>query len=135
MTYAAIVDLIQETATAAGAGSFWVGEKTKQDINYNAAFPQVYLFEMPSTLVGTSVETVCTMAFYGKDEHENGTADSVNIQDAMDLLSQRFISLLREADEAEVAPRVDRGPILRKGATIGTGFVCVFKLTTLSDAC
>ena len=133
MTYKPTVELLKAMALAAGAGSFWHGPKTNENIDYNAAFPQVHLFLMPAPLVGTGVAYQVTMCFYGKDKHENGGDDSIDIQDAMDLLSQQFIAQLRDTDSVEVSARVDRAPVLRKGAAIGTGFLCSFTLNALAE--
>ena len=129
MTYAPTVALLAETAFAVGAGSFWHGKKTSEDINYNEPFPQVYLFLMPAPIVGEYVAYQVVMCFYGKDEHENGGDDSIQIQDSMDLLSQEFFAELREAVGVEVSNRLDRAPVLRQGAALGTGFLCSFTLT------
>lgn len=128
MTYAPTVALLEETALAVGAGSFWHGPKTNQNINYNAPFPQVHLFLMPAPTEGSVVRYQVVLCFYGKDEHENGNDESIQIQDEMDQLSQRFVLALREAEDVEVAERVDRAPVLREGSAIGTGFLCSFTL-------
>ncbi|MGI4736106.1 MAG: hypothetical protein ACRYG7_13095 [Janthinobacterium lividum] len=133
MTYAPTVALLEDTALAVGAGSFWQGKEAEADINYNAPFPQVLLLLMNAPLEGAVVKYEVVLYFVGKDEHENGSKDSIQIQDAMDKLSQRFISELRESDDVEVGNSVRRGPVMRKGAGIGTGFVCSFTLTSLGQ--
>lgn len=145
MTYAATVRYLKTQALAAGAGSFWFGKEAQKDINYNAAFPQVHLFLMPAPLDGANVSYPVRLCFYGKDAHENGydlaspaTADeSLDIQDAMDLLSQQFLAALREDEDSEfdVSNQVQRIPALREGAQIGTGFFISFTLTTRAAVC
>lgn len=130
MTYAPTVALLEETALAVGAGSFWHGPKTNQNINYDAPFPQVHLFLMPAPLVGGYVKYQAVLCFYGKDEHENGGDDSIQIQDAMDVLSQQFMLALADAEDVELEDRIDRAPVLRQGSQIGTGFLCSFTLTS-----
>ncbi len=129
MTYAEVVKYLEKIALATGAGSFWHGPKTNENIDYNSPFPQVHLFLLPAPLVGNKVEYQPAMCFYGKDLHENGGPDSLKIQDAMDRLSQEFMSELRDDNKLDVSNRVDRVPVYRKGAAIGTGFLCSFTLT------
>lgn len=129
MTYAETVDYLEQTALGVGAGSFWHGPKTNENIDYNSPFPQVHLFLTPAPLVGDKVEYQPALCFYGKDIHENGGPQSLKIQDEMDRLSQAFISELREDNKLDVSLRVDRVPVYRRGAGIGTGFLCSFTLT------
>ncbi|TGD82864.1 hypothetical protein [Hymenobacter wooponensis] len=134
MTHAEIVAYLEAQALAAGAASFWHGKQAQADINYNAAFPQAHLFLMPSRIKGNTITTQVAMCFYGKDEHENGSADSVFIQDAMDKLTQKFHGLLASEEDADVAlvdDAMDRTPVLRKGAAIGTGYLVNFTLHSL----
>jgi hypothetical protein len=143
MTYAATVRYLKEQALAAGAGSFWHGKEAQKDINYNAAFPQVHLFLMPAPIDGPNVIYPVRLCFYGKDEHENSTEvtaeasadNSLDIQDAMDLLSQKFVAGLRDDDEFEVSKDVQRIPALRDGAQIGTGFFISFTLSIRAAVC
>jgi hypothetical protein len=128
MTYAQIVTYLKEQATAAGCASFWYGKETAQAINYDAPFPQAYLFLVPSTIRKGNVISRIRMCFYGKDEQESSNEQSMLIQDAMDVLSQNFIAGLEEDAQGDLGD-VDRGPILRKGSTIGTGFVVAFTFT------
>ncbi|GAA4362116.1 hypothetical protein GCM10023185_29730 [Hymenobacter saemangeumensis] len=136
MTYADTVKHLEAVALAVGAGSFWHGPKTNQNINYDAAFPQVHLFLLPAPLEGENVVYQPTLCFYGKDLHEHAAnlvdeaavGQSLDIQNAMDILSQQFINALREAGRFELSERIDRAPVLRKGSTIGTGFLCSFTL-------
>lgn len=139
MTYAPTVRYLEATALAAGAKSFWFGAQAQQDINYNAAFPQALLFLLPAPLVGENVAYQVVLQFVGNDQHENAynlaepatAGESLAIQDKMDVLSQRFIGLLRDEDsDFDLSERIDRAPVLRKGAGIGTGFVLSFTLTT-----
>ena len=129
MTYQKVVAYLEEQARAVGAASFWHGKETAQDINYAAPFPQVYLFLMPSTLRKGRVISKVRMLFFGNDEHGSSTEESVAIQDAMDALTQQFIAALEEDAVGEVGD-VDRGPVARKGSTIGTGFLIGFTFTT-----
>ncbi|MBX0290967.1 hypothetical protein K3G63_10985 [Hymenobacter sp. HSC-4F20] len=132
MTHAEIVAYLEAQATAAGAASFWHGKQAQANINYNAPFPQAHLFLMPSRLKGSSITTQVAMCFYGKDEHENGSDDSIHIQNEMDKMTQRFHLLLAEGDEAELVDGfMDRVPVLRKGAGIGTGYLVNFSLNSL----
>jgi hypothetical protein len=143
MTYAPTVRYLQTHALAVGAGSFWHGKEAQQNINYNAPFPQVHLFLMPAPLNGANVTYPVRLCFYGKDEHENAlnlanesSADnSLKIQDAMDLLSQQFVGALRDDDEFDVSEEVQRMPVLRDGAQIGTGFFVSFTLTIRAAVC
>lgn len=145
MTYAPTVAYLKATALAAGAKSFWHGKQGTQSVNYDAAFPQAHLFLMPANIVGSNVEYPVVMCFYGPDSYESPSdlsqvdpttaqlaADaSLRIQDNMDKLSQEFILALREDEDTvfEVSDRVDRGPVLRQGSQIGTGFLVSFTLT------
>lgn len=136
MTYKPTVDYLREQALEAGALSFWHGKQATQSINYNAEFPQAHLFLMPAPIVGANVEYQVVTCFYGKDELENdpnlaaGAANqSLAIQDEMDQLSQAFIRLLRESEDFDLSERIDRGPVLREGSQIGTGFLVSFTLT------
>jgi hypothetical protein len=145
MTYAATVRYLQTQALATGAASFWFGKEAQKNINYNAPFPQVHLFLMPAPLDGPNVSYPVRLCFYGKDEHENAAnlADesqpdnSLDIQDAMDLLSQQFLQGLREDEDSDfdVSEQVQRIPALREGAGIGTGFFISFTLTTRAAVC
>lgn len=135
MTYAPTIDYLQTTALGAGAASFWYGKQQTQSINYAAPFPQAHLFLLPAPLVGANVQYRIVMAFYGKDEHENGSADSITLQDEMDVLTQQFIANLRDDGQFDVSEQVDRAPALREGAQIGTGFVISFTLTARAAVC
>lgn len=146
MTYAPTVRYLEALAKAAGAASFWHGQQGTQSVNYNAPFPQAHLFLMPANLSGANVEYPVIMTFYGADAYESpanlaevdpATAQtaadaSLLIQDAMDVLSQKFIGLLRDDEDEpfDVSERIDRGPVLRQGSQIGTGFLVSFTLTT-----
>ena len=129
MTYKNIVAHLQKQAEAVGAASFWHGKETAKDINYDAPFPQVYLFLMPSTIRKGKVISKVRMCFFGNDEHGSSTEESVAIQDAMDVMTQRFITALEEESVGELG-EVDRGPVTRSGSTIGTGFFISFTFTT-----
>lgn len=132
MTHSDIVALLDTLAKEAGAASFWHGKQTAANINYNEPFPQAHLFLMPSRIRGGNVLTQVAMCFYGKDEHENGSADSVFIQNEMDELTQRFHGLFAEAVDVElVDDAMDRVPVLRQGASIGTGYLVNFTLSSL----
>ena len=135
MTYDETVSYLEEIALSVGAGSFWHGPKTNENIDYNSPFPQVHLFLMPAPLIDHKVDYQPTLCFYGKDAHENGGPGSLKIQGAMDRLSQLFIDALREDNRLEVSTRVDRVPVYRKGAGIGTGFLCSFTLTGFGVVC
>lgn len=144
MTYAATVQHLEACARAAGAASFWFGPRTNQNINYNAAFPQAHLFLLPAPIIGDNVSYQPTLVFYGKDGHENAhnladdtaLAQSLAIQEAMDILSRHFIRELREAERFDVSERIERAPVLRQGSTIGTGFVVSLTLTApASELC
>lgn len=132
MTYKQVVDHIGEIALAAGAASFWYGKETAKDINYDAAFPQVYLFLVPSGISKGRVTNRVRMCFYGRDEQNSSSEQSLLVQDAMDVLSQQFIAALEEAGLGEFE-QVDRSPVLRQGSTIGTGFFVSFNFTTLGE--
>ncbi len=133
MTDAEITGRLDELAREAGAASFWHGPDTKKDINYNAAFPQAHLFLMPSKLKNGRVITQVGMCFYGKDEHQNFDAKSFQIQDDMDVLTQKFYSLFADVTEFELVDgEMERGPVYRKGASIGTGYMVTFKLSSLA---
>jgi hypothetical protein len=143
MTYAQAVRYLETQAKAAGAASFWFGAQVNQDINYNAPFPQALLFLMPAPLVGANVQYQVTLQFVGNDQHEYAAnladptvaGQSLDIQDEMDVLSQRFISGLKEDDQFDLPERIDRGAVLRKGTSIGTGFLLSFTLTGRSLVC
>jgi hypothetical protein len=145
MTYAQTVRYLKAQALAAGAGSFWHGKEAQKDINYNAPFPQVHLFLMPAPLNGANVTYPVRLCFYGKDEHENATDvtaqaspdNSLDIQDAMDLLSQKFLQALRDDEDEpfDVGEEVQRIPALRDGAQIGTGFFISFTLSARAAVC
>lgn len=137
MTYAPTVAYLQAAALAAGCQSFWHGKQATQSINYNAPFPQAHLFLMPAPIVGPNVAYRVNMCFYGADTYESpanladpaATDASFLIQDAMDVLSQAFIGLLRESGDFELSEQIDRAPVLREGSQIGTGFFLSFTLT------
>jgi hypothetical protein len=131
MTYAPTVRYLEAQALAAGAGSFWHGKEAQQAINYNAEFPQAHLFLMPAPLSGENVQYPVRMCWYGKDEHENGdnSAAMLLIQDEQDQLTQAFIAALREDGQFDVSDQVQRIPVAREGAQIGTGFFISFTLT------
>jgi hypothetical protein len=137
MTYAPTVRYLKEQALAAGAGSFWHGKEAQQSINYNAPFPQAHLFLMPAPLSGANVQYPVRMCWYGKDEHENGdnTDAMLAIQDEQDILTQVFIEALREDGQFDVSAEVQRLPVAREGAQIGTGFFISFILTARASVC
>jgi hypothetical protein len=137
MTYAQTVRYLEKLALRAGAESFWHGKEAQQNINYNAPFPQAHLFLMPAPLSGDNVQYPVRMCWYGKDEHENGDNSEAMlvIQDAMDLLTQEFIAALREDEEFDVSAQVQRLPVAREGAQIGTGFFISFVLTVQAAVC
>jgi hypothetical protein len=134
MTYKQLVTHFKEQAQAAGCASFWYGKETAQDINYDAPFPQAYLFMMPSTIQKGKVVTRVRMLFIGNDAQDSSNAESLDIQDAMDSLSQKFVAGLDEESAGEVGD-VDRGPVMRKGSTIGTGFLVAFTFSTIALPC
>lgn len=137
MTYAPTVKYLKEQALAAGAGSFWHGKEAQQSINYNAPFPQAHLFLMPAPLSGPNVQYPVRMCWYGKDEHENGdnSEEMLAIQDEQDILTQAFIQAIRDDGEFDVSDDVQRLPVAREGAQIGTGFFISFTLTARSLVC
>lgn len=143
MTYATTVRYLETTTKAAGAASFWFGPQANQDINYNAPFPQALLFLMPAPLIGPNVSYQVLLQFVGNDHQENAAnlanpseaVESLAIQDAMDVLSQAFISELQDDGEFDISERIDRAPVLRKGSSIGTGFLLSFTLTARSQVC
>jgi hypothetical protein len=137
MTYAPTVSYLKEQALAAGAGSFWHGKEAQQSINYNAPFPQAHLFLMPAPLNGVNVQYPVRMCWYGKDEHENGDNTDVllQIQDEQDILTQLFIEALREDGQFDVSEEVQRIPVAREGAQIGTGFFISFVLSARASIC
>ncbi len=140
MTYLELVQALEVLALQAGAASFWAGARTANGINYNQPFPVCEFFNtQPSQLLPGVVRYSIGMGFYGKDEHENAGYDSneganqvddttVQIQSAMDELTQRFELLLQEADEWEVVGQMSRTPTLRNGTKIGTGLFIDFTL-------
>lgn len=131
MTHSEIVAYLQEQSFAAGAASFWHGKQAQSDINYNAPFPQALLFLMPSKLRKGNVTVQCAMCFVGNDQHESGSAKSIAIVDAMDKLTQEFQTLLAEGEDMELVEEVmERAPVYRKGASIGTGYYVTFSLQT-----
>lgn len=133
MTHSEIVAYLEDKATEAGAASFWHGKQAQANINYNAPFPQAHLFLMPSRLKGGYITTQVAMCFYGLDKHENGSADSIFIQDAMDQLTQRFHALVADVGDVElVGDEMQRVPVLRQGAAIGTGYLVNFSIQTLA---
>jgi hypothetical protein len=131
MTYAQTVRYLKQQALAVGAGSFWHGKEAQQSINYNAEFPQAHLFLMPAPLSGENVKYPIRMSWYGKDEHENGdnSEEMLDIQDEQDILTQHFLAALREDGQFDVSEDVQRIPVAREGAQIGTGFFITFILT------
>ncbi|GGG34141.1 hypothetical protein [Hymenobacter glacieicola] len=138
MTHAQLVAYLEEQAKEAGAASFWHGKQAQANINYDAPFPQAHLFLMPSRIKGGTITTQVAMCFYGKDEHENdpnlNNEVSLAIQNAMDLLTQHFHVLLASEEEQDaelVDGFMDRVPVLRKGAGIGTGYLVNFTLSSL----
>lgn len=134
MTHSEIVAYLEAQATAAGAASFWHGKQAQADINYNAKFPQAHLFLMPSRIKGNAIQTQVAMCFYGKDSHEGGSVDSIFIQDEMDKLTQRLHQLLSAQEEEDIElvdSMMERTPVLRKGASIGTGYLINFTLSSL----
>ena len=131
MTYADVVDLLEATALKAGAAGFYHGPKQAKGVAYNEPFPQAHLYLMPDTVTDKGVQYSVGMGFFGKDEHEGGSADSVTIQNAMDTLTQRFRRLLQEADDIELGDKMPRLPVLRSGPQIGTGYYIDFELTIL----
>ncbi|WP_400190678.1 hypothetical protein [Hymenobacter sp. B81] len=134
MNHQPLTDLLEELATAAGCASFWHGKRSAMNINYNEPFPQAHLFLMPSQLKGGAITTQVAMCFYGKDEHENGSEQSIAIQNEMDVLTQRFHAAFAEQDDVElVGDTMERVPVLRQGAGIGTGYFVNFTLTHLAQ--
>ena len=132
MTYAPTVELLKAVALSAGARSFWHGKKAQGNINYNEPFPQAHLIEMESPIVNGFVKHRVLLYFIAKDEHENGSEDSIRLQDEMDILSQQFFALLAEQDGVEIEGTIQRGAVVREGGKIGTGFLCSFTLNSLA---
>jgi hypothetical protein len=130
MTYLELVDAIEELAIEAGCKSFWTGAKTRNGINYDAEFPMCEFFNtQPSQVLANAVRYNIGMGFYGKDEHENGGDQTLAIQSKMDTLTQRFILLLRDAEEFELlGDSVARVPTIRTGTKIGTGLFIDFTI-------
>jgi hypothetical protein len=131
VTYLELVEAFEALAYEAGAKSFWTGARSQNGINYNAEFPWCEFFNtQPSAVLETAVQYSIGMGFYGKDEHENGTPQTLAIQSAMDALTQRFTMLLRESDDFELVERpggaVLRTPTVRTGPKIGTGLFIDF---------
>ncbi|WP_324671049.1 hypothetical protein [Hymenobacter sp. GOD-10R] len=137
MTHLELTDLLEMLALRAGAASFWHGKQTEADINYDAKFPQAHLFLMPSQLKAGNVTTQVAMAFYGHDNHENGSQDSIKIQNEMDLLTQQFAALLEATPSIDVVDElINRSPVLRKGSGVGTGYFISFTLAHIGiNAC
>lgn len=137
MTYAPTVRYLRDMALAAGAASFWHGKEAQQSINYNAPFPQAHLFLMPAPLNGPNVQYPVRMCWYGKDEHENAINSEVMlaIQDEQDQLTQAFVQALRDDEQFDVSEEVQRIPVAREGAQIGTGFFISFVLTARALVC
>jgi hypothetical protein len=137
MTYAQTVRYLKAQALAIGAGSFWHGKEAQQSINYNAQFPQAHLFLMPAPLDGDKVQYPVRMCWYGKDEHENSdnSEELLDIQDEQDRLTQEFIAALREDEQFDISETVQRIPVAREGAQIGTGFFISFVLTARAALC
>jgi hypothetical protein len=129
MTYAEVVALLESVATAAGAAGFYQGPRQAKGVAYNEPFPQAHLYLMPDVVTDTGVKYSVGMGFFGNDQHENGGPDSVAIQSAMDLLSQRFRRLLMEEEEIEIGAQMTRMPVFRAGTFIGTGYYVDFDLT------
>jgi hypothetical protein len=130
MTYLELVEAIEALALEAGAASFWTGAKTANGLNYDAEFPMCEFFNtQPSQVLANVVRYSIGMGFYGKDEHENGTDQTLAIQSAMDTVTQRFVLLLRESEEFEVlGDSVSRVPTIRQGTKIGTGLFIDFTI-------
>ena len=137
MTYAPTVAYLQAQALEAGAASFWHGKQATQSINYNAPFPQADLLLLNPNLDTASgnVAYDAVVYFYGKDEHENDGTDSVAVLDDIDHLTQRFVQLLVDSEDFDLAPQVRRQPLYREGSMIGTGFALLFTLTARSLVC
>lgn len=130
MTYLELVAAIEDLSYEAGAKSFWSGAKSANGINYNAEFPMCEFFNtQPSQVLPSVIRYSLGMGFYGKDEHENGSEQTLAIQSAMDALTQKFIRLLREGDDWELfGDVVNRVPTIRSGTKIGTGLFIDFTL-------
>jgi hypothetical protein len=137
MTYYDLVKAIEKLALKAGAQSFWTGARLANGINYNAPFPMVEFFNTQPSQIKTSVVRYnIGMGFYGKDEHENGGEQTLQIQSDMDELTQRFIRLLTEWDDFEMlGDTVNRVPVVRKGTKIGTGLFIDFTLDVPLPPC
>lgn len=130
MTYANLVAAIEALALSVGVGSFWSGVKTRNGINYDEPFPVCEFFvTQPSQLLATTVRYSIGMGFYGKDSHENSNDDSLQIQSEMDVLTQKFVSELRELGGMElVGDTVSRIPVVRVDSKVGTGLFIDFTL-------
>ena len=130
MTYATLVAALETLAKQAGVASFWAGARTANGLNYNAEYPMCEFFNtQPSQVLAGVVRYSLGMGFYGKDEHENGSEQTLAIQSAMDELTQKFIRLLREGEEWELlGDVVNRVPTIRNGTKIGTGLFIDFTL-------
>jgi len=130
MTYLELVATLEDLAYAAGAKSFWAGAKSANGLNYDAEYPMCEFFNtQPSQVLAGVVRYSLGMGFYGKDEHENGSAQTLAIQSAMDELTQKFIRLLREGEAWELlGDVVNRVPTIRNGTKIGTGLFIDFTL-------
>jgi hypothetical protein len=130
MTYYQLVKALEDLAYEAGAASYWTGAKMKNGINYDADFPMAEFFDtQPSQVLLNAVVYNIAMGFYGKDEHENGGEQTLQIQSEMDSLTQRFIGLLRESEDFQLqADSVSRMPTTRNGTKIGTGYFIDFNL-------
>jgi hypothetical protein len=130
MTYYQLVKVLEDLAYEAGAASFWTGARMQNGINYDAAFPMAEFFStQPSQVLLNAVVYNIGMGFYGKDEHENGGEQTLQIQSDMDTLTQAFIGLLRESEDFELqGDSVSRMPVIRNGTKIGTGYFIDFNL-------
>jgi hypothetical protein len=130
MTYYELVRAIEDLALLAGCKSFWTGSKTQNGINYDEPFPMCEFYNtQPSQVMANVVRYSIGMGFYGKDEHENGGDQTLAIQSEMDTLTQRFILLLRDAEDFQVlGDSISRVPTIRQGTKIGTGLFIDFTL-------
>jgi hypothetical protein len=134
MTYLALVTAIEALALKAGAKSFWTGEKIANGINYDAEYPMCEFYNnQPRKLLGSVIRYDILMGLFGKDEHENGGAQTLQIQSDIDELVQRFERLLLDSEEFEVQQDKDGGavsalPTIRNGTKIGTGAFINFTL-------
>lgn len=128
MNHAQVVAYLESAARAAGAASFWHGARANGNINYNAPFPQALLYHLPSKLTPRGIEYQVALCFVGKDEHENGGPDSVAITNAMDTVTQKLYFQILLEDDALTVENMERAPVQRQGAAIGTGYLVTFVL-------